>query len=135
MALANAGLGVVHGFAAPVGGMFDAPHGAVCAALLAAGIPVNIAALQERDPASPALHRYTEIARILTGNADAIAEHCATWVSALTATMGIPRPAAYGVCSGHIGALVTKAGRASSMKANPIELTPAELASVLECSL
>ncbi len=35
LALANAGLGAVHGFAGPFGGMYDAPHGAVCAALLA----------------------------------------------------------------------------------------------------
>ena len=50
LALANAGLGVVHGFAAPIGGMFDAPHGAVCAALLPAGMRANISALREREP-------------------------------------------------------------------------------------
>ena len=68
LALANAGLGVVHGFAAPIGGMFDAPHGAVCAALLPAGMRANIAALRERDPQRRALERYREIARILTGD-------------------------------------------------------------------
>ena len=68
MALANAGLGVVHGFAAPVGGMFDAPHGAVCAALLAAGMRQNIAALRARSPQSEALLRYARIARALTND-------------------------------------------------------------------
>jgi alcohol dehydrogenase class IV len=62
LALANAGLGVVHGFAAPIGGMFDAPHGAVCAALLPAGMRINIRALRERFPQSPSLARYGEIA-------------------------------------------------------------------------
>ncbi len=67
LALANAGLGVVHGFAGPLGGMFDAPHGGICAALLPHGIVVNIRALRARDPNGNALQRYTEIARVLTG--------------------------------------------------------------------
>jgi alcohol dehydrogenase class IV len=46
LALANAGLGVVHGFAAPLGGGWNAPHGALCAALLPHGMAANIAALQ-----------------------------------------------------------------------------------------
>jgi alcohol dehydrogenase class IV len=67
LSLANAGLGVVHGFAAPVGGMFEAPHGAVCAAILPHGMAVNIRALGQRAPDSIALARYREIAKILTG--------------------------------------------------------------------
>ena len=66
LALANAGLGVVHGFAAPIGGMFEAPHGAVCAAILPYGMEANIRALRARDPESEALERYREIARVLT---------------------------------------------------------------------
>src|ERR1700736_464652 len=50
LSLANAGLGAVHGFAAPVGGMFPAPHGAVCAALLPHVLEVNLRALSERLP-------------------------------------------------------------------------------------
>jgi alcohol dehydrogenase class IV len=135
LALANAGLGVVHGFAAPVGGMFDAPHGAVCAALLPAGMRANIAALRERAPESSALERYGEIARILTRNPDATPEDGAEWVRHLIAQLTIPSLSAYGIREDHITDLVMKAGRANSMKANPIALTAAELAAVLERSL
>ena len=67
LALANAGLGAVHGFAGPVGGMFPAPHGAVCAALLPHVMEMNLRALRARQPASETLPRYEEVARILTG--------------------------------------------------------------------
>src|SRR5580658_7680008 len=66
MALANAGLGAVHAFAAPVGGMWKAPHGAICAAVLPHAIEVNLEALHSRAPSHPALGRYDEIARLLT---------------------------------------------------------------------
>src|SRR6266404_466425 len=71
MGLANAGLGAVHGFAGPIGGMFPAPHGAVCAAFLPHVMEVNLRALRERDPGNDALARYDVIGRVLTGNADA----------------------------------------------------------------
>jgi len=135
MALANAGLGVVHGFAAPVGGMFDAPHGAICAAVLPVGMRVNIAALRARDPDGPGLARYTEVARILTRSSDASAEDGAEWVAQLTKQLGIPPLGAYGIRTEHAADLAAKASRANSMKANPIALTPAELTAVLEHSL
>ena len=68
-ALANAGLGAVHGFSGVVGGMFKAPHGAVCAALLPHVMAMNRTALSQRQPQNPILARYDEIARLLTGNA------------------------------------------------------------------
>ncbi len=57
LALANAGLGAAHGFAGPVGGMFHAPHGAVCAAFLPHVMAVNVRALRARQPGSAALPR------------------------------------------------------------------------------
>jgi alcohol dehydrogenase class IV len=135
MALANAGLGVVHGFAAPIGGALEAPHGAVCAALLSHGMAANIRALRSRAPAHPALARYVEIARIVTGRPDAAAEDGVAWADALRQEVGIPRLGTWGVTAAHVPALVEKAAQASSMKANPIALTIEELTAVLNAAL
>ncbi len=132
LALANAGLGVVHGFAAPIGGMFHAPHGAVCAALLPWGMAANIRALRERDPEGGVVERYTVIARLLTGNPDATAEAGAEWVASLVGRLRIPRLSSYGMDAARIPEIVPKASRASSMKANPVELRAEELTWVLE---
>ena len=67
MALANAKLGAVHGFAGPLGGLFPAPHGMICARLLPFVVEANVRALQMREPDSPVLKRYDEVAQLLTG--------------------------------------------------------------------
>jgi alcohol dehydrogenase class IV len=131
LSLANAGLGVVHGFAAPIGGMFDAPHGAVCAALLEFGMAENIQALRKRAPDHQALTRYGEIAAILTGTPNAEPEEGVSWVSRLSSTLRIPRLQAYGIGTQHAAEIVAKAAQASSMKANPIALSSDELGYVL----
>ncbi len=132
LALANAGLGAVHGFAAPLGGMFVAPHGAVCAALLADVMEVNLRALRLRAPASPALQRYDEVARILTGNENAGANDGVIWVRELCALLQIPRLRAYGIKAEDVPGVCEKAAVASSMKGNPIPLTSAETQEILE---
>ena len=132
MALANAGLGAVHGFAAPIGGMFPAPHGAICAALLPHAMEVNVRALAARTPQSSALERYAEVARLLTGSAQAGAKDGAEWVGWLCRKLEIAPLRAYGVGGEHYPDLVAKAARTSSMKGNPISLGPAELREILE---
>lgn len=135
LALANAGLGAAHGFAGPVGGMFSAPHGAVCAALLPHVMTVNVSALRQRQPQSPVLDRYDEVARIVTGLAGAKAEDGAAWVAGLSADLGVPPLRGYGITRGDVPALVEKTAVASSTKANPIVLTPEELTEILERAL
>src|SRR5205809_5295126 len=81
IALANAGLGAVHGFAGPIGGMFPAPHGAVCAALLPHVVKANLKALRARSPQSHVISRYDEVARLLTGDSSATANEGAEWLS------------------------------------------------------
>jgi alcohol dehydrogenase class IV len=131
LALANAGLGAVHGFAAPLGGMFPAPHGAACAAVLPYAMEVNVRALRERAPESRALARYDEIARLLTGLPHAVAGDGVRWVAGLCRRLEIPPLASWGVREWHFDDLVEKAAQASSMKGNPIALTAAELREIL----
>ncbi len=135
LALANAGLGAVHGFAGPIGGMFSAPHGAICARLLPPVMAANVAALLQRAPDSPALTRYAEIARLLTERSDAQAEDGAAWAADLVEALGIRRLAAYGITAADIPEIVAKSQQASSMKANPIPLTTDELAAILHAAL
>ncbi len=135
LALANAGLGAVHGFAAPIGGMFPAPHGAVCARLLPGVIERNVKALREREPASPVLKRYDEVAQWLIGNSKATAFDAAAWLRELSAALDIQPFSAYGMQEKDVPGVVQKAAVASSMQANPIKLTEAELSGILRDAL
>jgi alcohol dehydrogenase class IV len=135
LALANAGLGAVHGFAGPIGGSFPAPHGAVCAVLLPEVMEINLSALCQRAPGSGAPSRYQQVARLLTGNTNAGAEDGVAWVRKLVAQLKIPKLREYGLKPEHIPGLVHKSSKASSMKANPILLTDDELTTVLQNAL
>ncbi len=135
LALANAGLGAVHGFAAPIGGMFPAPHGAVCAAILPHAMAVNLRALRSRAPQSPALGRYDEIARLLTGRPHSTAADAVTFAADLCRRFEIPPLAAYAIGASDIAALAEKAAHSSSMQANPVVLSTGELREILSLAL
>lgn len=132
LALANAKLGAVHGFAGVLGGVFPAPHGAVCGRLLPEVTAVNIRALRKRDPNNRALARYEEIARLLLGASGAAAEDVIVWIAALCRDLAIPGLATYGITAADFPCIIAGASRASSMKGNPIALTEAELIEILE---
>lgn len=137
LALANAGLGVVHGFAAPIGGMFAAPHGAVCAALLPHGMTANLQALRARATAEDraAIERYRMVAVTFTGDMDATPEAGVAAVASLCADLKIPGLRAYGIDETHAPELARKALNSSSMKANPIALDEAAMRATLLAAL
>jgi alcohol dehydrogenase class IV len=135
IALANAKLGAVHGFAGPLGGMYRGPHGAICAALLPHVMRVNLAALRTRAPESPSLARFVDVARLLTGRADAAADDAVAWIADLARALQIPRLATYGLNRADFPRLCEMAKVASSMQGNPVKLTPTELAEILDASL
>lgn len=135
MALANARLGAVHGLANPVGGFSHAPHGAVCARLLPLVMQANLKVLRTRLPASPAIARYTEVARLLTGDETASAEAGAEWVLELCSTLDIRPLKEYELNPDDLGAVVEQSQKANSMKGNPVNLSDAELFSILQSAI
>lgn len=132
LALANARLGAVHGFAGVLGGLLQAPHGVICARLLPFVLEANLRAVQSRQPDSPVLERFEEIARLLTGNPRAAASQGIAWVQDLCQDLQVPPLGAYGLRREHFPEVVAKSARASSMQGNPVLLSEAELAGILE---
>jgi alcohol dehydrogenase class IV len=130
LALANAGLGAVHGFAGPLGGMFDAPHGAVCAVLLPGVMAANLDGLRRRGDTA-VVGRFREVAVLLTGHPDATPDDAVAWVAELVAELGVPPLSAYGMTTADIPEAVAKARRASSMRGNPVELADETLAGIV----
>jgi alcohol dehydrogenase class IV len=135
LALANAKLGAVHGFAGPIGGMFSAPHGAVCAALLKPVVEINIKELTERDPENPSLEKYDQIGKIVSGNASAGSAELVTWLSELLKELDIPGLAGFGIKSSDFSEIIEKSIVSSSIKGNPITLSREELREILERAL
>lgn len=132
--LAQAGLGSVHGLAAPLGAFYPIPHGVACGTLLAEATAVNVRALGERGKDSPALTKYAHIGSLLTGRAyteahqgtEALVQCLREWTSRL----GLRKLSHFGIQSGDIGRIVANA-RGSSMQTNPLRLTDEELSEIL----
>lgn len=131
MALANAKLGAVHGFAGVVGGTANVPHGMACAALLAPVVEANVRSLRSRQPGSPALARYEEAARLLTGWDDASIEDGVTWIRETVTLLDVPRLSAFGLRPEHADEVVAKTAKASSTQGNPIVLSDEDLYAIL----
>jgi alcohol dehydrogenase class IV len=135
LAMANASLGAVHGFAGPIGGMFPIPHGVVCARLLPFVMETNLAALEERETDNPVLGRYREIGSLLTGDEKSRATDGVRWLKNLVELLAIPYLREFGIQRKHFPELIEKSARASSMKGNPIQLTGPEMQEILEQAL
>ncbi|MEO8657887.1 MAG: iron-containing alcohol dehydrogenase [Bryobacteraceae bacterium] len=135
MALANAGLGAVHGFAAPIGGMFDAPHGAVCAALLPYVMEANVRALRSRPCEFNGLLRFETMAQILNADKYARPEQGIAWVARACRQLEIPPLRTYGITDQDISTIVDKAAKSNSMKGNPLPLSREELTDIVSHAL
>ena len=131
LALAHSGLGAVHGLAGPIGGRFQAPHGAVCAAVLGPVWRANIETLSRTTPEHPALERYRQAAQWLTGIPGASIDDGLRWITESVRNWQIPRLAQYGLRVSDFPELIRAAQASSSMKGNPIRLPDEVLGQVL----
>lgn len=128
--LANAGLGIVHGLASPIGGYFDIPHGVVCGTLVAAAAQINIEALRRVDD-NVSLEKFALVGAMLTGCDSIWIDKCCTllietldsWVQ----TLNIPRLGKYGITESFLDKIVD----AASNKQNPVKLSKNEIKQIL----
>ncbi len=130
LALANAKLGAVHGFAGVLGGVTGAAHGALCAALLGPVCRANLARADARLRA-----RLDDVAGWLTGARGATAEDGITWIESTVAALRIPALSTLGLAPEQVPEIAAKAARASSMRGNPVDLAPEDLEEVLRAAL
>ena len=133
--LSNAGLGAVHGFAAPLGANFPVPHGVVCAVLLPLVIRANVDAVRLQSPSHPTLLRYATIGRLLAGRPDlpdpAAIDACIQFTADLVRDLSIPPLGQFGLKATDVPAMVALARKSSSMRYNPVTLPDDVLASLL----
>jgi len=125
--LSNGKLGAVHGFAGVLGGMFPAPHGAICAILLPSVMEANIATLTAQD--HPTRHKFTQLAQTILDRPDSTG--LVEWVRGLVQAFDIPLLSAYGVTEADFDEIINQSLHASSMKGNPVPLERATLYQIL----
>ncbi|QZN97421.1 iron-containing alcohol dehydrogenase [Symbiopectobacterium purcellii] len=128
LALANAGLGVIHGLAGPLGGLCDAPHGALCGSLLPFGLMLNNAHVT--DPAL--LVRFDEIRHWFASALDVPPIQAFDALRDWRRQAGLGSLSTLGVSQDALQSAALAASSASSMKANPVPLTYEQLLGMLQ---
>jgi alcohol dehydrogenase class IV len=121
----------VHGIAGPLGGMINAPHGAVCARLLPEVTAANVSGLGRISPHHHFTERFRELARILTGRPEADTREGIRWLQHATRELDIPPLTQWGLKEEDVSDLVLHAQRASSMRGNPVKLDRPTLETVI----
>ena len=135
IALSNAGLGIVHGFASSVGGLFDIPHGTLCATLLAESTRENIRQLRATEGGEPALQKFATASRILTGATTGnLADDCNRLVEhleSLQTLLAFPRLGEFGVREADFDVIIP----ATRSKTNAVPLDAESMRRILAARL
>lgn len=129
--LANAGLGVVHGFASSAGGMFEIPHGVLCGTLMAKANEVNVRELRKKNSNPAALRKYASLGKLFleegTGSDDYFIDGFIRFLSDITDRFNIPRLAGYGIFRQDVGPVCNR----TEIKNNPVRLEQEDLEEIL----
>jgi alcohol dehydrogenase class IV len=131
IALSQAGLGAVHGFAGVIGGLTDAPHGAICACLLSSALRANFEEINKKIDDNDSLIRFSKISQILTGTSTASPQSAIQWIRDLCKKLEIKGLSSLGVKMEDFDSIVQKAVVSSSMKKNPVILSEDALHRIL----
>jgi alcohol dehydrogenase class IV len=142
LTLANAGLGSVHGLASPLGAFFTIPHGVVCGTLLFEASRMNIQAMKERDPMHSSLQKYAVVGHLFAQQGDNVSmmgedaarESLLGIIKAWSGRLKMPPLSHYGINESDIERIVA-GSRGNSMQTNPVLLTDAEIAEIIQLRL
>lgn len=129
LALANAGLGAVHGFAGVIGGETGAAHGAICGALLP---PVLTALSEAAEPGSLLAARLDEVRGWLATALGLPPARAFDGLKDWAHGAGLPGLSEMGLAFEACERMAQMAQHASSMRASPVRFTDARLAALLE---
>ena len=132
LALANGGLGAVHGFAGPIGGMFQAAHGAICASLLPYVMKYNARVIQSLSGMDALLQRFRQVAAWVTGNPTASIDEGVKWLEDLAKSLQIPGLRDIGIERADFTRIIEKSKASSSMQKNPVKLDERILEAILD---
>ncbi|MFW9878866.1 MAG: iron-containing alcohol dehydrogenase [Candidatus Thorarchaeota archaeon] len=133
--LANAGLGIIHGLASPIGGLFKIPHGVVCGTLLAEATRMNIETLEKKGVEGKlGLKKHAEIGALLEGNGsvreEKVHDYCISLIEILeswTQELKIDSLGKYGIETKDVDKIVDLTG----LKNNPVELSKDDIKKVV----
>ncbi|TXT58600.1 MAG: Iron-containing alcohol dehydrogenase [Promethearchaeota archaeon] len=137
MALANAGLGVIHGMAGPIGGLFEIPHGVVCGTLLAEATKMNLEELKKKNSKEAKAHlkKHADIGALLANQRydqeSEVNKYCDMLIDKLekwTRVLEIKRLSAYGITENDFDKIIEKSG----LKNNPVYLSDKEMKKILK---
>lgn len=133
--LANAGLGVVHGFASSIGGYFNIAHGVICSSTMAASNSVTVRKLRREKPGAEALKKYASAGAIFASESNRsesfYVDHLVSLMGEYSRQLRIPRLAEGGVTATDFDRIIA----ATDNKYNPAVLDEAEIREVLEQSI
>jgi alcohol dehydrogenase class IV len=127
LALANSGLGAVHGFAGVIGGTTGAPHGAICGALLGPVLAMNRARTE-----GAARMRLDQVCAILGEGLGVSSDDAPAALTAWARAAGLPRLRDMGLDPRTHHAVAEASQITSSMKGNPVALSVPDLVAVLD---
>ncbi|MBB4066299.1 iron-containing alcohol dehydrogenase [Gellertiella hungarica] len=130
LALANSGLGVVHGLAGPLGGLSEAPHGAICGALLPYALAANRDAVTEPEKA----RRIEEVLGFIGQAFETTSGKALSALANWSRASGLMTLGGMGITAQDRQAAAEAALASSSMKANPVPLDQATLLAILEAA-
>ncbi len=129
--LANAGLGVIHGFAQPLGSLFSVPHGIVCGTLMGAANRATLQKLLMTYTNVPAINKYAKLGDMVVGQSgsnETMARSFIWYIDELTERLKLPRLSEFGIYEQNLDTIVLQ----TSLKNNPADLTKEELKSILK---